>query len=137
MLQLVNEITAVIVVPILILSIRGFWPHLLRALRTGDWHSPQSWLVAFLLIVDTKGVVRMVYWDIFRPLRFGTDGSLEGALVNGFLNTFAGVASICGLLALYYAIPQQHEDPALRRDAWSIWSAPFYPNRLRIFSRLK
>lgn len=132
-LLLANEIMAVIAVLTLALSFRGFWPHLLRNVRGGDWKSAPTWMYFMVLVMDIKGIFRMTYWDIWRPFRGllyeeGVAlGSLEGSLVNAGVNFLAFLAGLAGLYVLLYSIPKEE------RGEWSILTAPFYPRKLSLW----
>lgn len=141
---LANEIAAAIAIPILILSFRGFFPHLWRNIRAGDWHSARTWLFLMVLLVDVKGIIRMAWWDILNPLSLWSVGNIRTALINGPINFIAGLGGVAGLIALYLNIPDEDEAPDIAKKYhrprrinlipfgkdWSIWSAPFYPERI-------
>lgn len=133
-----NEFMAALAIPVLVLTFRGFWPHLLRNMR--DWSHPQAWLMLMIVILDAKGIVRMAWWDGVRPALLGAEmiggaSALEVAFVNAGLNTMALVGALCGMKALHLTIPEDHEDPALRREAWSQWTAWAYPARCRVWRK--
>lgn len=128
MIYWLNEITAAISVGILMLCARGFVPWILL----GSPRDPRTWVTLMALVGPTFGFFRMAYWDIYRPLRAYllegrmVVGSLEGTLINAGFNIGTGLTGLCGLLALYFAIPPE------RRTGWTIFTAPFYPEGFRI-----
>lgn len=137
MLQYLNELSALVGLPILLLGLRGFAPHVWRVLtkivRGEPVNDPRYLLAIAAFGMDLKGAVRMSYWDLYRPFhRLMTDtptlGSLEGQLFNAGINSLSTLMGLLLLWVLYLAIPEE------RRHAYSIWTAPFFPikNRERI-----
>lgn len=123
-----NELTAMIAIPLLVLGFRGFWPAMIRLLRSeAGTDKAMACLIAMILIVDVKGVLRMLWWDVIQPLNGGGVSSLEGTLINSSLNSMAALAGVMSLASLFYSIPPEE------RDGWSWISAPWYPNKLRIW----
>jgi len=133
MIYYANEATALVALPFMLLSFRGFAPHFLRRLRQKRWDEPEFWMTAILLLAEIKSVARMGYWDVWRPFvtgRFDTMG-LAGTLFNAAFNTASIAIGVAGLMVLWLTIP-----PAQRRG-WSIFSAPFYPEGLRVWRGLR
>ena len=128
MLYHLNEIAALIAVPTLVLSFRGFWPHMVRMLRHRHEYPPQIIaMVLMILIVDVKGIARMAYWDLWRSFMHGSVGSLHGTLVNASLDMASFLSGVAGLAALYYTIPPED------RAGWNWFTAPFYPKPCKIW----
>lgn len=124
MIYQLNEFTAAIAVALLLLCFRGFWPHMLRMWRMeAAKDRALGAIIAMILIVDVKGVARMVYWDVWRSAAGHGVQSLDGTLVNSGLNILAALAGVAGLAALFYSIP----DADRSRYTWI--TAPFYPGR--------
>ena len=133
-----NEIAAVFGVTFLVLAFIGYWPAMLRMVRTGGWgQRPEPFIILAILIMDAKTLFRMFYWDIGQSVIVSFNGSLHGTIVNGTINTLAGVAGILFCHALLLEIPEDE------RADWTWYTAPFYPHRpslecfLRIFRRRK
>jgi hypothetical protein len=126
LLMLSNEITAIIGIFILTLCFKGYLPHI----RLGGRKDPRTWITMMILSVDTLGVLRMAYWDVYRSIYANfVEGafavsSLHGTLINTGFNTATSMAGLCGLAALYYAIPE--EDRATGK--WHLLNAHRYPN---------
>lgn len=135
MISLANEITAALALPFLLLVLRGFWPSFIRILAERDFANPRSWMVAMILIADVKGIVRMMWWDIARPVMhlYETGGIMHhpafNALFNGGINLASFAAALCGLKVLHLTIPED------QRNHWSIWTAAFYPTRIRLLCK--
>ena len=125
-----NEIAAFVGIAFLVLSFRGFWPHMWNILKAGRWSEPHSWLVLSILLVDVKGVARMFYWDILQSVVNGPVTSVHGTITNTAINLMAGLAGLIGCAALYYSIPEEE------RHGWNWFTAPFYPNKRACFARL-
>ena len=130
MLLHINEITAVVAIPVLLLSNRGFWPHLWRIIWADkEYPAAIKALVLMTLIINVKGVLRMAYWDLWRPWYADGGQTVHGSIVNASLNSMALAAGVCGLAALYYAIPRTE------RAGWNWVTAPFYPRPCKFWRR--
>lgn len=139
-----NTAIACLAIPLLCLSFRGFWPHLplLKAQSFRDViESVTAPDKAFALIVvgmDVKAIVRMAYWDVYKPAYRSLTGgrpvftTAEGITFNAAIDLFAAVLALWTLALLYYSIPPKH------REGWNYLTAPFYPKPLffmRVFRR--
>lgn len=126
LMMLSNEITAVIGIYVLTLCFKGYYPHI----RIGGKQDPRTWITMMILCVDTLGVMRMFYWDVFRSIYahfvegVNAIGTVHGTLINTCFNSFTIAAGLFGLAALYYAIPDEER----ATGKWHLLNAHRYPN---------
>lgn len=103
----------------------GFVPHIKSARR----FSAQWYMSAFFIVKGAVGVLRMVYWDVYRPLLNVAAGEpmhillTAGLSANVPFNLMAATAGLLGLFALYEAIP------VAERKEYNLLTAPFYPRK--------
>lgn len=122
MIYYLNELTALVAVPLLLLCFRGFWPHMWRLWKTdAQKDRALAAMLGMVMLVDVKGVIRMAYWDLWRSYQTGGLQSLDGTLINSGMNMIASVAALAGLMALFYSIPDDE------RHKYNWFTAPFYP----------
>lgn len=131
----INTIMAVIALILLVYSFFGFWPHL-EGFHIRSWsdfvnavHNPRKGISVLVMAGDAMGVVRMLHWDVIRPVeRLSTGGQFSIATAEGIVFNFglalwgAAIATL-SLSLLYYLIP------AGKREGWSWLTAPFYPEK--------
>lgn len=127
-----NEITAIPALVVWLLIFRGFWPHLRFH---GD--GPLHFMVQGVSTVAVTLVGRLLFWDLFRPtLRvFGylppLQSDLTVSFANAGFNVAATIAGVLILIGLHRTLPP--EDQA----KFSIWRAPFYPDGILFFRKVK
>lgn len=125
-----NELTAFLALPILTLVLIGFWPHFITRIKERHWNIPDTWLILAIMVWDVRSITRLFFWDIYRNWYLGFESFELGQRVNASFNTLSILGGILALTALYTAIPKDD------RKGWNIFTAPFYPKRLRnLFQR--
>ena len=123
-LEYLNEIAAIPATALLLVAMLLWLPHVRRNIRAGS--AALTWLLVSLSVMELKGIMRMVYWDLLRPILRDNWGwsdmfepGIEIALINGGINAMAGVSGIC---AIY---------------SWSLTKWPNWPNRMKWPNRPK
>ena len=125
-----NQLSALAVLPILLLVFIGFWPHFIRKIAEKHFNTPETWMIMFIMAMDVGSWARLIYWDIYRGIQTGFLPSISSQITNATFNVGTGIAGMLALTALYVAIPKED------RKGWNIFTAPFYPKRLRnLFQR--
>lgn len=130
----INTFMAVIALLMLVYSFFGFWPHLegFHIRSWGDFvnavQEPRKGVSILVMSGDAMGVVRMLHWDVIRPVERIANGeqfaiaTAEGVVFNFGLALWGAAIATLSLSLLYYLIPEQN------RKGWCWLTAPFYPD---------
>lgn len=124
-----NSLAALLATPVLLLVFTGFWPHFIRRLKERRWLEPETWLIVSIMIFDVRSLSRLTYWDFYKEFTRESFNHISVQLVNGGFNLLSLIGGLFALTTLYLSIPKED------RKGWNIFTAPFYPKKLRSLFR--
>lgn len=138
MLLMSNEIMAVVAAALWLLSLRGHLPVLFRRVNDTTIETRDTVFALAMIGLHILKISRFVYWDVVRStarvLQGEGWGTLSGSLANAAFNTASAAVAVGFLIVLYLAIPEKERGHWLTgKGGWSLFSAPFYPKRFRLF----
>lgn len=129
-----NVITGIIATVLLLMGVRGLFPHLTEPRRVEAYHLAMAFVLCLL-----GGAGRTVYWDLARTVLspeawIALRDTFGGVQANVFWNLVLIWAALHLLKLLHLLIPPSERD---KYSMWTAWNFPVHLRRVLCVLRLR